>query len=142
MMSTAHPEKIVQIPVDAVLLEGAFALPQDFPGLVVFAHGSGSSRLSPRNSFVAHMLQQAGIGTLLMDLLTPQEDAVYETRFDVDLLTTRLLSATHWLQELLQSEQNQKTQLTRIISAFHEKVTIFLSYFLCWMKTIGDFLYI
>jgi putative phosphoribosyl transferase len=98
-MSTPHPEKIVQIPADSIQLEGALALPERTQGLVVFAHGSGSSRFSPRNNVVARVLRQAGIGTLLMDLLTEEEDAVYATRFDIDLLTTRLLLATHWLQE-------------------------------------------
>ncbi len=99
MMSTPHPEKIVQIPADSVLLEGALAVPEHAQGLVVFAHGSGSSRFSPRNNFVARVLRQAGIGTLLMDLLTEEEDAIYETRFDIALLTDRLLLATHWLQK-------------------------------------------
>src|SRR5712692_9542147 len=98
-MSTHHPEKLVQIPFDSVLLEGALAIPQHAQGLVVFAHGSGSSRFSPRNNFVAQVLRRAGIGTLLMDLLTEREEAVYETRFDIDLLTDRLLLATHWLQK-------------------------------------------
>jgi dienelactone hydrolase len=66
---------------------------------VLFAHGSGSSRFSPRNNFVARVLRQANIGTLLMDLLTEAEEAVYETRFDIDLLTSRLLQATRWLHE-------------------------------------------
>ncbi len=98
-MSAPHPEKIVQIPADSVQLEGALALPENAEGLVVFAHGSGSSRFSPRNNFVARILHQADIGTLLMDLLTQEEDAVYATRFDIDLLTDRLLMATKWLQE-------------------------------------------
>src|SRR5512135_3609740 len=93
-MPTSYPEKIVQIPAGSVLLEGALALPEHVQGLVVFAHGSGSSRLSPRNNFVARLLQQAGIGTLLMDLLTREEDAIYATRFDIPLLTERLLLAT------------------------------------------------
>jgi dienelactone hydrolase len=97
-MHTSHPEKIVAIPADSVLLEGALALPEHAQGLVVFAHGSGSSRFSPRNNYVARVLQQAGIGTLLMDLLTKEEDALYETRFDIDLLTDRLLLATRWLR--------------------------------------------
>jgi putative phosphoribosyl transferase len=62
-MSTAHAEKIVQIPADSVQLEGAIALPEHAEGLVVFAHGSGSSRFSPRNNFVARILHQAGIGS-------------------------------------------------------------------------------
>jgi dienelactone hydrolase len=68
-------------------------------GIVVFAHGSGSSRHSPRNTFVARQLQNAGLGTLLFDLLTRQEDATYETRFDIALLTRRLEAATRWLQQ-------------------------------------------
>jgi putative phosphoribosyl transferase len=98
-MTTHHPEKLVQIPIDSVLLEGALAIPEHAQGLVIFAHGSGSSRLSPRNNFVAQVLRRAGIGTLLMDLLTEQEDAVYETRFDINLLTDRLLLATRWLHK-------------------------------------------
>lgn len=90
-------EQSVQIPVEGVLLEGILALPEQAVGLVVFAHGSGSRRFSPRNAFVAAALQQAGIGTLLLDLLTEQEDAVYARRFDIDLLTSRLLLTTDWL---------------------------------------------
>lgn len=98
-MDTSYPEKIVHIPAGSVLLEGSLVLPEHARDLVVFAHGSGSSRFSPRNNFVARVLRQAGIGTLLMDLLTEAEDAVYETRFDIDLLTRRLLQATRWLRE-------------------------------------------
>lgn len=98
-MSSSYPEKFVQIPANLVLLEGTLALPEHVRSLVVFAHGSGSSRFSPRNTFVARILQQVGIGTLLMDLLTREEDALSATRFDIDLLTNRLLLATHWLQE-------------------------------------------
>lgn len=74
-------------------------IPQRVPGIVLFAHGSGSSRLSPRNNFVAEVLREAGLGTLLIDLLTEEEDEVYETRFDIDLLTKRLIAIIHWLQE-------------------------------------------
>jgi putative phosphoribosyl transferase len=73
-------------------------LPAGAPGVVAFAHGSGSSRHSPRNTFVAGVLQTAGLGTLLFDLLTRAEDTDYETRFDIALLTRRLVAATHWLQ--------------------------------------------
>jgi len=90
---------IVQIPVNGIKLEGSLTIPSQTRGIVLFAHGSGSSRHSPRNSFVAQVLQSAGIGTLLMDLLTRQEDTVYETRFDIDLLTWRLERATQWLME-------------------------------------------
>jgi putative phosphoribosyl transferase len=103
-MSRAYPERTIQISTHSVLLEGTLALPEHVKGLVVFAHGSGSSRFSPRNTFVARILQQASIGTLLMDLLTREEDTLYATRFDIELLTIRLLLATHWLQEQLETK--------------------------------------
>jgi dienelactone hydrolase len=90
-------EKLVKIPADSVQLEGIFTIPKDALALVIFAHGSGSSRLSPRNRFVAGVLQKAGIGTLLFDLLTAKEDEVYENRFDIPLLTGRLKAATLWV---------------------------------------------
>jgi pimeloyl-ACP methyl ester carboxylesterase len=75
-------------------------LPAKTAGLVVFAHGSGSSRSSPRNAFVARTLQAAGIGTLLFDLLTEEEDLSYRNRFDIDLITDRLVRATRQLFEM------------------------------------------
>ncbi len=81
-MATNHLEQVVQIPINSIELEGSLALLTQTQGLVVFAHGSGSSRFSPRNNFVARILREAGIGTLLMDLLTGEEDAVYQTRFN------------------------------------------------------------
>lgn len=98
-MTTDDFEQVVQIPIDSLGLEGSLALPAQTQSLVLFAHGSGSSRFSPRNNFVAQVLRQAGIGTLLMDLLTEEEDTVYKTRFNIELLTERLLLATKWLQE-------------------------------------------
>jgi dienelactone hydrolase len=91
-MSTVH------IPADTVKLDGELILPPSAKGVVLFAHGSGSSRFSPRNTYVAEVLQQQNIGTLLFDLLTREEDQNYETRFDIELLTRRLLAATAWLQ--------------------------------------------
>jgi putative phosphoribosyl transferase len=91
--------QVIRIPADGVELEGSLAIPKKACGVVLFAHGSGSSRHSPRNNFVAQTLQNVGIGTLLMDLLTRQEDMTYETRFDIDLLTSRLERATEWLME-------------------------------------------
>ena len=93
----------VRIPVDReVSLAGDLALPADAPGLVLFAHGSGSSRQSPRNRFVARQIQEAGVGTLLFDLLTPDEEAAdaYDghLRFDIALLAARLVAATRWLR--------------------------------------------
>jgi len=92
-------QKPVHIDAGQVQLEGNLALPEGAQGVVLFAHGSGSSRFSPRNNFVAGELFNAGIGSLLIDLLTPAEDANYETRFDIPLLTTRLTAATAWLQK-------------------------------------------
>lgn len=92
-------ERSVRIPVDGGDLEGELVVPSGAKGLVLFAHGSGSSRFSPRNAFVARVLHKGGIGTLLFDLLTEEEDRVYETRFDIDLLTRRLETVTQWLQE-------------------------------------------
>jgi putative phosphoribosyl transferase len=91
----------VQIPSGSATLQGSLCLPAGATGVVLFAHGSGSSRSSPRNVFVAQVLQQAGLGTLLFDLLTPQEERVdihtREYRFDIGLLTRRLYDATLWL---------------------------------------------
>ena len=87
----------VSIDTSAGTVEGALDLPNGALGVVLFAHGSGSSRFSPRNNFVAGVLRSAGIGTLLMDLLTPAEDEVYRTRFDIGLLTARLGLAADWL---------------------------------------------
>jgi len=92
-------EQSVTIKIDAVTLEGTLGLPQQAKGVVLFAHGSGSSRLSPRNTYVAGVLQQAGIGTLLFDLLTKEEDQSYQRRFEIELLTRRLVGATRWLME-------------------------------------------
>lgn len=92
----AATEQLVRIPVDAGLIEGALECPPDSQGLVLFAHGSGSSRHSPRNNHVARVLRERGLATLLVDLLTPEEDRVYATRFDIPLLTQRLLDVTDW----------------------------------------------
>ncbi|MEI8038884.1 MAG: dienelactone hydrolase family protein [Verrucomicrobiota bacterium] len=97
-----HPvSSLVSIPVSGVKLEGELEIPAEAPGIVLFAHGSGSSRHSPRNQFVARILRDAGIGTLLLDLLT--EDEEHEDsftggfRFDIPRLATRVLGATRWL---------------------------------------------
>jgi len=92
-----HSEEAVRIPVDGVELEGTFDLPQDAPGVVVFAHGSGSSRKSPRNNYVAEVIRERGLGTLLFDLLTEAEDQNRQNRFDISLLTDRLVSVTQWV---------------------------------------------
>jgi putative phosphoribosyl transferase len=91
--------EVVRIPVDGAHIEGALELPDSPIGLVLFAHGSGSSRHSPRNNYVARVLRERGIGTLLMDLLTPEEDRDYSRRFDIDLLVERLRAAAHWVKQ-------------------------------------------
>ena len=93
-------ERTVSIEIEGVALEGVLGLPEGAKGVVLFAHGSGSGRLSPRNSYVAGTLQRAGMGTLLFDLLTSEEDRIYAHRFDIDLLSRRLVGATNWLRAL------------------------------------------
>lgn len=88
--------KAIEIPVGNVRLKGDLTIPDPARSLVIFSHGSGSSRKSPRNRFVAEQLQDRGIATLLLDLLTEQEDEVYETRFDIDFLSLRLREVTAW----------------------------------------------
>lgn len=88
---------LVHIPAAGAVVEGMLEIPDDAVGLVLFAHGSGSSRHSPRNNHVAEVLRAARVGTLLMDLLTPMEDRDYARRFDIDLLTRRLLDAARWV---------------------------------------------
>ncbi|MDP3700584.1 MAG: alpha/beta hydrolase [Hylemonella sp.] len=90
--------ELLRIPADDVHIEGMLELPVDAKGLVLFAHGSGSSRHSPRNNHVAKVLHGQGIGTLLLDLLTLSEDLDYHTRFDISLLTHRLLLATGFVR--------------------------------------------
>jgi putative phosphoribosyl transferase len=78
-------------------LTGDLSVPDSMNGMVVFAHGSGSGRLSPRNQFVARCLNEQSLGTLLFDLLTPEEDRLYSNRFDIELLSKRLEHMTRWL---------------------------------------------
>jgi putative phosphoribosyl transferase len=104
-------ERTVRIPTAGVLLDGDLALPVAQPrGVVLFAHGSGSSRRSPRNRRVASVLQESGWATLLMDLLTPQEEQIdlrtRELRFDIARLAERLTGAADWL-----GQQNDTAQL-------------------------------
>lgn len=87
----------VEIGVDGVVLRGHLRVPERAPGLVVFAHGSGSSRHSPRNRYVASVLGEAGLGTLLFDLLTSAEEGSRANVFDIELLAGRLTAVTHWL---------------------------------------------
>lgn len=96
-------EREVRIPADGVVLSGTLTLPEHACGVVVFAHGSGSSRFSPRNRAVARTLNEAGLATLLFDLLTRDEEAVDELtghlRFDIPFLAGRLEQAADWLRQ-------------------------------------------
>lgn len=89
----------VTIPVGNVTLKGELIIPLKAKAIVIFSHGSGSSRFSSRNRKVAQYLQSKNFGTLLFDLLTEEEDVQYQNRFDIDLLTKRLAGATVWLEK-------------------------------------------
>jgi putative phosphoribosyl transferase len=95
------PERTITIPVRQVSLDGTLGLPASPTGVVLFAHGSGSSRFSPRNRFVASVLREAGLGTLLLDLLSPSEEQIDDVtrhhRFDIPMLAERLVIAIDWL---------------------------------------------
>jgi dienelactone hydrolase len=97
--SNSYPEEVC-LNVEAVRLQGLLRLPPNASALVLFAHGSGSGRLSPRNNYVAERLGESGLGTLLFDLLTEKEEQIdaltAELRFDIPLLTNRLVAATMW----------------------------------------------
>jgi len=98
---SASLERHVELNLAGVTVDGDLTVPAGAAGIVVFAHGSGSSRLSPRNRQVAEALQQAGLGTLLIDLLTAEEEAVDRQtralRFDIGLLAERLAGALAWV---------------------------------------------
>ena len=106
-MSQARAElrslRDVVIPLDKAHLEGELTVPRGASGIVLFAHGSGSSRHSPRNKYVARTLHDSCIGTLLFDLLTTEEEEqekyTRDLRFDIDLLAKRLVYATNWIRE-------------------------------------------
>jgi dienelactone hydrolase len=95
-------DQSVLVATGSVKLEGNLVIPTNAQGIILFAHGSGSSRHSPRNRYVASVLQQEGLATLLLDLLTPQEEAIdlqtRHLRFDIGLLAERLVGATDWLR--------------------------------------------
>jgi putative phosphoribosyl transferase len=87
----------VKLQIDSVSLEGELVVPAGAKAVVLFAHGSGSSRFSPRNNFVAEVLRRKGLATLLFDLLTEEEDMIYDNRFNITLLAERLILATQWI---------------------------------------------
>lgn len=92
-------ESLVEIPAGDANLEGILGLPENATGIVLFAHGSGGGRLSPRNNHVARALRQSGIATLLMDLVMVEEAEDRERAFDIDLLAQRIIITTEWLEE-------------------------------------------
>ena len=89
----------IDIPLTSVILKGDLVIPENALGIVIFSHGSGSSRFSSRNRMVAELIQEHHIATFLFDLLTEREDQIYENRFNIDLLTSRLIETTEWLME-------------------------------------------
>jgi putative phosphoribosyl transferase len=97
-----EPAHAVRIPSDEAVLEGELSVPVGASGVVLFAHGSGSSRHSQRNQYVARRIREAHVGTLLFDLLTREEEAVdihtRHLRFDIQLLARRLVDATNWIK--------------------------------------------
>jgi dienelactone hydrolase len=102
-------ERVVRVPVGETTLDGNLTLPASPIGVVLFAHGSGSSRHSPRNRYVARVLNEGGLATLLVDLLTSEEEAVDRRtghlRFNIELLAKRLLGAAEWLKTRPQTRQ-------------------------------------
>src|ERR687888_2059115 len=93
------PKREVDISAEGASLPGDLTVPSGAPGVVIFAHGSGSGRKSPRNRLVAETLQDAGLGTLLFDLLTPDEEFDRSNVFDIQLLANRLQAATVWVHK-------------------------------------------
>ena len=108
MTATSSRRKVsnsteVEIKLGSLMVHGDLQVPQNAAGIVLFAHGSGSSRHSPRNQYVARVIRDSGIATLLFDLLTPQEEAIdnytRHLRFDINLLARRLVDVTKWVEE-------------------------------------------
>ncbi len=98
-MNTIKAYKEIDIPIGDIHIKGNFRQAQNSKGIILFSHGSGSSRLSSRNNYVADILLNNGFSSLLFDLLTPKEDAIYKNRFDIELLTDRLVSVTKWIKK-------------------------------------------
>lgn len=90
----------IVIPIDNITISGELIIPENSRALVLFSHGSGSSRFSPRNNFVAKELNKKGISTFLFDLLTKEEDEEYKNRFNIDLLSNRLIQVTKHIASL------------------------------------------
>ena len=108
-VAKAVEERLVQVSAGSVTLEGNLSLPKESHAIVLFAHGSGSSRHSPRNRYVARLLNEAKLATLLVDLLTLDEEVIdartAKLRFDIELLAERLVAATDWLAKFPDTQQ-------------------------------------
>ena len=107
-MDQENRGKLVHVSVDSATIEGNLSIPEGAGGIVLFAHGAGSSRQSPRNNFVADELRAGGLATLLIDLLTPEEKEIdrrtRRIRFDIDRLGERVVGTTEWLLEQPETE--------------------------------------
>ena len=99
MIQRRHDHVEVSVHLEHVTLDGTLAVPQDAHGVVIFAHGSGSGHRSPRNVFVADRLFARGVGALLADLLTPEEDVDADRRYDIPFLARRVKDVTAWVQD-------------------------------------------
>src|SRR5437016_13686016 len=108
-VAQAVEERLVQVSAGSVTLEGNLSLPKESRAIVLFDHGSGSSRHSPRNRYVARLLNEAKLATLLVDLLTLDEEVIdartAKLRFDIELLAERLVAATDWLTQFPDTQQ-------------------------------------
>lgn len=105
MKSGVQSFKEVDIDIGEVLLKGNLRLAEKPKGIILFSHGSGSSRLSIRNNYVASLLFEQGFSSLLFDLLTAKEDLIYENRFDIELLTERLVKVTKWMMNYAETKK-------------------------------------
>lgn len=129
-------EKLIHVKEADITLEGMLKVPPGAEGIVLFAHGSGSSRFSPRNNFVANVLHEGKLATLLIDLLSPEEDSVYQTRFDIDLLTKRLTLVIQWLKKQTETKDlsiglfgssTGAAAALRVAAALREKIKAVIS---------------
>ena len=103
-LTSKHQKEII-VPLNGIELHGILTIPEKAQGIVIFSHGHGSSRLSPRNTFVAGKLQKAKMATLLIDLLTAYEDEIYSNRFDIELITQRLHHITKWVRNYRETQK-------------------------------------
>lgn len=98
-MNTVERYKEIEIQLGTIVLNGNLRLANNSKGIILFSHGSGSSRLSTRNNYVADILLEKGFSSFLFDLLTKEEDLIYENRFNIELLTERLVNVTRWIRK-------------------------------------------